>query len=68
VTVKLQAPSLVEKAEPVQVRFTLRLRDQRREYVNARWMESLHGILHGIKWIMFHGHLEGHGTLTAHNC
>jgi hypothetical protein len=53
------------------------------EYVNARWMESLHGFLHGIKWIMFHGHLDylqkpplggrpntklgDHGTLNAHN-
>jgi hypothetical protein len=27
------------------------------EYVDARWMSSLHGILHGIEWIMFHGHL-----------
>src|ERR1700738_3936971 len=23
------------------------------EYVNARWMYNLHGLLHGIKWIMF---------------
>ena len=23
------------------------------DYVDARWMESLHGFLHGIKWIMF---------------
>ena len=28
------------------------------EYVNARWMQSLHGFLYGIKWIMFHGHLD----------
>jgi hypothetical protein len=28
------------------------------EYVNARWMERLHGFLHGIEWIMFHGHLD----------
>ena len=28
------------------------------EYVNARWMWSLHGFLHGIKWIMFHDHLD----------
>jgi hypothetical protein len=26
------------------------------DYVDARWMESLHGFLHGIKWIMFHDH------------
>ena len=32
-TIALQALSLVEKAEPVQVRFTLRLRDQR-----SKWM------------------------------
>jgi hypothetical protein len=36
-TITLRALSLVEKAEPVQVRFTLPLRDQP-EYVNARWM------------------------------
>ena len=24
------------------------------EYVNARWMSSLHGFLHGIEWIMFY--------------
>ena len=28
------------------------------EYVNARWMLSLRGFLHGIKWIMLHGHLD----------
>ena len=28
------------------------------EYVNAGWMWSLRGFLHGIKWIMFHGHLD----------
>ena len=50
-TITLQALSLVEKAEPVQVRFTLCLRDQR-SYVNARWMESVHGFLHDIKWIV----------------
>jgi len=53
------------------------------EYVNTRWMRSLHGFLHGIKWIMFHGHLDyfsksplgdmpntkqgDHGTPNAHN-
>ena len=47
-------------------------------------MQNLHGYLHGIKWIMFHGHLdyyqkpplggrsnikmEDHGVLNAHNC
>ena len=28
------------------------------EYVNARWMSSLHGSLHGIKWTTLHGHLD----------
>jgi hypothetical protein len=28
------------------------------EYVTARWMSGLHEFLHGIKWIMFHGHLD----------
>ena len=53
------------------------------EHVNARWMWSLHGFLHGIEWIMFHGHLDyfqkpplggrpntkpgDHGTPNAHN-
>ena len=53
------------------------------EYVNARWMRSLHELLHGIEWIMFHGHLDyfqkpslggrlntkrgDHDTLNAHN-
>ena len=26
------------------------------EYVNARWMSSLHGFLYGINWIMSHGY------------
>jgi hypothetical protein len=28
------------------------------KYVNARWMWCLHGSLHGIEWITFHGHLD----------
>ena len=52
-------------------------------YVNARWMKSLHGFLYGIKWNIFHGHLDyfskpplggrpntkpgDHGTPNAHN-
>ena len=28
------------------------------EYVNARWMQILHGFLHGIEWIMSNGHLD----------
>jgi hypothetical protein len=46
----LQALSLVEKPELVQVRFTLRLRDHRSIYVD--------GFLRGIERIMFHGHLD----------
>ena len=54
------------------------------EHVNLRWMYTLHGFLHGIKWIMFHGRLDyfqkppfggrpttklgDHGTPNAHNC
>ena len=57
VTSTLQALSLVEKAELVQVCFTLHLRDQR-----SMWMHdgcrSPHGLLHDIKWTMFHGHLD----------
>ena len=81
VTTTLQALSLVEKTEPVQVCFTLRLRDQR-----SMWMQD------GCKVYMasymasngvFHGHLDyfqkpplggrpntkpgDHGTLNAHN-
>ena len=53
------------------------------EYVNARWAWSQHGFLHGIEWIMFHGHLNyfqrpslggwldtklgDHGTPNAYN-
>ena len=54
------------------------------EYVNARWVWSLHGFLHGIEWIVFHGHLDcfqkpplggrpntipgDHGIPNAHDC
>jgi hypothetical protein len=82
-TIILQALSLVGKAHPVQVRFTLRLRDQL-----SMWMQdgckSLHGFPHGIKWIIFYGHLDyfqksplggrsntkagDHGIPNAHNC
>ena len=33
--------------------------ERRTEYVNARWMWSLHGFRHGIQWIMFRGHCNG---------
>ena len=35
------------------------------EYVNARWMSSLHGILHGIEWIKFHSHLDNLSKTTS---
>ena len=82
VTIKVEALSLVEKAKLVQVRFTLRLRDER-----SKWMydgcKVYTGFLHNIKWIKIHGHLDyfhkpprggrpntklgDHGTLNAHN-
>jgi hypothetical protein len=37
------------------------------EYVNARWMRSLHGVLHGIEWIMFQGQLEYFQPLIYYN-
>ena len=81
-TITLQALSLVEKAEPVQVRFTLRLRDQW-----SMWMQDgckvYVDFYMGIKWITFHGHwdsfqkpplggrpntkIRDHGTPNAHN-
>ena len=74
--------SLLEKGELVQVRFTQRLRDQRRICMEDGC--SVHGFLHGIEWIMFHGiynyfqkpplggrpntkPLGDHGTQNAHN-
>ena len=82
VTITLQALSLVERdgAGPSLLPTTL---EKPTEYGYARWMESLHGFLHGIKWSMFHGHLDcyqkpllggkpntkpwDHGTPHAHN-
>ena len=55
-TLTLEALSLVENVEAVvQVRFYTTLEGPT-EYVNATWMSSLHGFLHGIQWIMFHGY------------
>ena len=56
VTSTLQALSLVEKAEPVQVCFTLCLRDQR-----SMWMQDgckVYMESYGIELIMFNGHLD----------
>ena len=43
--------------EPVQVRLTLHLRDQRSMCMQDG-CQSLHGFLHGIQWIMCHNHLD----------
>jgi hypothetical protein len=79
----LQALSLVEKAELVQVRFTLHLRAQQ-----SMWMQDGYNVYmdpyRGIKWIMFHYHLDyfpkpplggrhntkpgDHGIPNTHNC
>ena len=45
---------LVEKIETIQVHFTLDLERKNDQLFLAR-MKNWHGILHGIKWIMFHG-------------
>ena len=53
------------------------------EYVNARWNARFTWIVHGIEWIVFHGHLDlfrkppfesrpstklgDHGTPNTHN-
>ena len=71
------------KAEPVQVRFTLRLRDQWSVWMQDGCKVYMDFFLHGIGWIMFHGHLgffqepslggrfdtkpRDHGTPNAHN-
>ena len=60
-----QHSSLVEKAEPVQVHFTLRLRNQQ-SYVNARWMlkstwidsyVASNNSCFMVTWIVFKKHL-----------
>ena len=82
-TITLQALSLVEKAEPVQVCFTLYLRTNIVCKCKMDQKKSLHGFLHGIEWIMLHGHLDyfqrsplesrpntklgDHGTPNGHN-
>jgi hypothetical protein len=71
---------LVEKAGPVQVHFTLRLRDQRSMWMQDGYTIYMDSFLHGIG---FHGHsddfqkpslggrpstkLGDHGTPNAHN-
>jgi hypothetical protein len=82
VTITLQELSLVEKAELVQVHFSLRLRDQR-----STWMQdgckvdmdsymASNGSCFKVTWIVFNIHLlevgliqraGGHATLNTHN-
>ena len=76
--IKLQALSLVEMAEPVQVRFTLRLRDQW-----SMWMQdgcqvymdsntASNGSCLMVTWAIFKNHLLevglNHDTPNAHDC
>ena len=62
-TIALQALSLVEKAEPVQVRFTLRLRDQQSMWMQDGckvYMDSYmtsNGSCFMVTWIIFKNHL-----------
>jgi hypothetical protein len=78
----LQALSLVEKAEPVQVRFTLHLRHQRSMWMQdgcTIYMDSYmasNGSCFMVTCIIFKNHLlrvgltqkpGDHGTLNAHN-
>ena len=61
VTITLQALSLVEKAEPVQVHFTLRLRDQRSMWMQGEvYMHSYmasNGSCFMVTWAYFKNHL-----------
>jgi hypothetical protein len=63
VTITLQALSLVEKAEPVQVRFTLHLRDQQSKLTQDGYkvyMDSYlasNGSCFMITWIVFKNYL-----------
>jgi hypothetical protein len=80
-TITLQALSLVEKEEPVQVRFTLHSRDQRSMWMRDGckvYMDSYmtsNGSSFMVTWIIFKNHLLkvgltqksiDHGTLNAH--
>jgi hypothetical protein len=62
-TITLQALSLVEKAEPVQVRFTLRLRDHQSMWMHDGckvYMDSYmasNGSCFMVTWIIFKNHL-----------
>ena len=71
VTISLQALSLVEKVEPVQVRFTLHLRDQRRMRMQDGckvYMDpymALNGSFIMVSWTIFKNDLVEVG-LTQH--
>ena len=82
VTITLQQLSLVEKAELVQVRFTLRLRDQRSMWMQDRCKVHIDSCMASndscfmVTWTMFKkpplgGRLNtkpgDHGTLNTHN-
>ena len=81
-TITLQGLSVVKKAEPVQVRFTLRLRDQRsmrmqdgcKVYMGSYMVPN--GSCFVVTWTILKNHLlevgltqnwGDHGTLNAHN-
>ena len=50
-TMAMQELSLIEKAETVQVHFTLGGEGPKK----SLWMKSLHGVQHGRLWIRVHG-------------
>ena len=56
-TITLQALSLVEKVEPVQVGSTLRLRDQWSMWMQDGCKVYMDSYV-ALKWIMFYGHLD----------
>jgi hypothetical protein len=56
-TIALQTLSLVEKAELVQVCFTLHLRNQWSKWVYDGCKVYMDSYM-GVKWIMFHGQLD----------
>ena len=83
VTITLRAHSLVEKVEPVKVRFTLRLTYQRSVWMQDGCKVYMDSYM-ASNGFVFHGHLDyfrklllggrpntnpgDHGTPNAHNC
>ena len=45
---------LVEKPKMVHIQFTLDLEGMKDQRI-FEWMEILHNVLHGNKWILLHG-------------